>query len=218
MKLILLVILPLTPAQGERDSMLTKELDLNLICAMNTHVHADHVTGTGILKNLTNCKSVIAKISGAKADVLIKDGDKIDFGDQALEVRSTPGHTNGCLTFVDHASRLAFTGDALLIRACGRTDFQEGNPETLYDSVRNKILSLPEDYVLYPAHDYHGMGVTTVGEELKHNPRMTKSKEEFVQIMKNLGLTRPKLMDEAVPLNVMCGPSQLGESRQRMDQ
>ncbi|XP_015765005.1 PREDICTED: persulfide dioxygenase ETHE1 homolog, mitochondrial-like isoform X5 [Acropora digitifera] len=212
------VIIDPVDTQAERDAKLTKELDLNLNDLLNTHVHADHVTGTGILKNLTNCKSVIAKISGAKADVLIKDGDKIDFGDQALEVRSTPGHTNGCLTFVDHASRLAFTGDALLIRACGRTDFQEGNPETLYDSVRNKILSLPEDYVLYPAHDYHGMGVTTVGEELKHNPRMTKSKEEFVQIMKNLGLTRPKLMDEAVPLNVMCGPSQLGESRQRMDQ
>ncbi|KAK2568353.1 Persulfide dioxygenase ETHE1-like protein [Acropora cervicornis] len=174
------VIIDPVDTQAERDAKLTKELDLNLIYAMNTHVHADHVTGTGILKNLTNCKSVIAKISGAKAD--------------ALEVRSTPGHTNGCVTFVDHASRLAFTGDALLIRACGRTDFQEGNPETLYDSVRNKILSLPEDYVLYPAHDYHGMGVTTVGEELKHNPRMTKSKEEFVQIMKNLGLTRPKLM------------------------
>jgi len=176
------------------------------------------VTGTGILKNLTGCKSVISKISGAKADVYIKDGDAIDFGEQALEVRSTPGHTNGCLTYVDHINRAAFTGDALLIRACGRTDFQEGSPETLYDSVRSKILSLPEDYLLYPAHDYHGVSVTTVGEELKHNPRLTKSKEDFVQIMKNLGLAKPKKMDEAVPINIMCGPSQLGESKQRMDQ
>ncbi|XP_068706301.1 persulfide dioxygenase ETHE1, mitochondrial-like [Montipora capricornis] len=212
------VIIDPVDTQAGRDAQLAKELDLNLIYAMNTHVHADHVTGTGILKNLTNCKSVIARISGAKADVLINDGDTIDFGDQALEVRSTPGHTNGCVTYVDHANRVAFTGDALLIRACGRTDFQEGNPETLYDSVRNKILSLPEDYMLYPAHDYHGLDVTTVGEELKYNPRLTKSKEEFVQIMKSLGLTKPKLIDEALPLNVMCGPSQLGESRQRMDQ
>lgn len=212
------VIIDPVDTQAERDVQITKELDLNLIYAMNTHVHADHVTGTGILKNLTGCKSVISKISGAKADVLIKDGDTIDFGDQALEVRSTPGHTNGCVTYVNHTSRAAFTGDALLIRACGRTDFQEGNPETLYDAVRNKIFSLPEDYMLYPAHDYRGLTVSTVGEELKHNPRLTKSKEEFVTIMTNLGLVKPKKMDEAVPLNVMCGPSQLGESKQRMDQ
>jgi len=175
------------------------------------------VTGTGILKNLTGCKSVISKISGASADVFINDGEKIDFGDQALEVRSTPGHTNGCVTYVSHPERMAFTGDALLIRACGRTDFQEGNPETLYDSVRSKILSLPEDYLLYPAHDYYGETTTSVGEELKYNPRLTKSKKEFVQIMESLGLTRPAKMDVAVPLNVMCGPSQLGESKQRMD-
>jgi len=212
------VIIDPVDTQAERDVRITKELDLNLIYAMNTHVHADHVTGTGILKTLTGCKSVISKISGAKADVCVKDGDTIDFGELALEVRSTPGHTNGCLTYVDHINRAAFTGDALLIRACGRTDFQEGNPETLYDSVRSKILSLPEDYLLYPAHDYHGVSVTTVGEELKHNPRLTKSKEEFVQIMKNLGLAKPKKMDEAVPINIMCGPSQLGESKQRMDQ
>lgn len=123
----------------------------------------------------------------------------------------------GCVTYVDHAGRMAFTGDALLIRACGRTDFQEGNPETLYESVRNQILSLPEDYMLYPAHDYHGVTTTTVGEELKYNPRLTKSKKEFVEIMEQLGLTRPAKMDEAVPINVMCGPSQLGESHQRMD-
>ncbi|KAL9978361.1 hypothetical protein ACROYT_G015862 [Oculina patagonica] len=211
------VIIDPVDTQAERDMKIAKELDLKLIYAMNTHVHADHVTGTGILKNLTGCKSVISKISGAKADVFVNDGEKIEFGDQELEVRSTPGHTNGCVTYVNHADRMAFTGDALLIRACGRTDFQEGNPETLYDSVRSKILSLPEDYFLYPAHDYNGMTATTVGEELRHNPRLTKSKEEFVQIMENLGLARPKKMDEAVPWNVMCGPSQLGESQQRMD-
>lgn len=211
------VLIDPVDTQAERDIRITKEMDLKLIYAMNTHVHADHVTGTGILKNLTGCKSVISRISGAKADVFVNNGDKIDFGDQVLEVRSTPGHTNGCVTYVDHAGRMAFTGDALLIRACGRTDFQEGNPETLYESVRNQILSLPEDYMLYPAHDYHGVTTTTVGEELKYNPRLNKSKKEFVEIMEQLGLTRPAKMDEAVPINVMCGPSQLGESHQRMD-
>lgn len=211
------VLIDPVDTQVERDIRVTKELDLKLIYAMNTHVHADHVTGTGILKNLTGCKSVISKISGAMADVFVNNGDQINFGDQVLEVRSTPGHTNGCVTYVDHTGRMAFTGDALLIRACGRTDFQEGNPETLYDSVRNQILSLPEDYMLYPAHDYNGVTTTTVGEELKYNPRLTKSKKEFMEIMEQLGLTRPARMDKAVPLNVMCGPSQLGESRQRMD-
>lgn len=212
------VIIDPVDTQAERDVRILKELDLKLIYAMNTHVHADHVTGTGILKSLTGCKSVISKLSGAKADVFVHEGDTVDFGDQALDVRSTPGHTDGCLTYVDHINRAAFTGDALLIRACGRTDFQQGSPEKLYDSVTSKILSLPEDYLLYPAHDYHGMTVSTVAEELRHNPRLTKSKEEFVEIMKSLGLTKPKKMDEAVPLNIMCGPSQLGESQQRMDQ
>lgn len=212
------VIIDPVDTQAERDVRILKELDLKLIYAMNTHVHADHVTGTGILKSLTGCKSVISKLSGAKADVFVHEGDTVDFGDQALDVRSTPGHTDGCLTYVDHINRAAFTGDALLIRACGRTDFQQGSPEKLYDSVTRKILSLPEDYLLYPAHDYHGMTVSTVAEELRHNPRLTKSKEEFVEIMKSLGLTKPKKMDEAVPLNIMCGPSQLGESQQRMDQ
>lgn len=212
------VIIDPVDTQAERDVRILKELDLKLIYAMNTHVHADHVTGTGILKSLTGCKSVISKLSGAKADVFVHEGDTVDFGDQALDVRSTPGHTDGCLTYVDHINRAAFTGDALLIRACGRTDFQQGSPEKLYDSVTSKILSLPEDYLLYPAHDYHGMTVSTVAEELRHNPRLTKSKEEFVEIMKSLGLTKPKKMEEAVPLNIMCGPSQLGESQQRMDQ
>ncbi|KAL9978362.1 hypothetical protein ACROYT_G015863 [Oculina patagonica] len=207
------VIIDPVDITAERDMMVAKEMDLKLIYAMNTHVHADHVTGTGILKNLTGCKSVISKISGAKADVFVNDGEKIEFGDQELEVRSTPGHTNGCVTYVNHADRMAFTGDALLIRACGRTDFPQGNPETMYDSIRSKILTLPEDYFLYPAHDYHGFTTTTVGEELKYNPRLTKSKKEFVQIMDSLGLTKPAKMDEAIPWNLMCGPSQLGQQR-----
>lgn len=120
-------------------------------------MHADHITGTGRLKKLIpELKSVISGQSGAKADVFIDDGDKIKFGSHELEVRATPGHTNGCVTYVSHKEKLAFCGDAVLIRGCGRTDFQEGSPEKLYDSVWGKIFSLGEDYTLYPAHDYKG--------------------------------------------------------------
>ncbi|XP_031550199.1 persulfide dioxygenase ETHE1, mitochondrial-like [Actinia tenebrosa] len=212
------VIIDPVDTQVQRDSRLINEMELKLIYAVNTHVHADHITGTGMLKQLTRCKSMISKESGAIADVLLSDGDDIRFGEQSLEARSTPGHTNGCMTFVSHANKMAFTGDALLIRACGRTDFQEGSPERLYDSVTKKILFLPEDFILYPAHDYKGLTSTSVEEELKHNPRLTKSKEEFVKIMENLGLTKPKRIDEAVPVNLMCGPSQLGKYHERMDE
>lgn len=199
--------------QVERDLKLLKELDLTLKYAVNTHCHADHVTGSGILKTMTACKSMIGKNAGAAADILLDDGDKITYGDSSIEAISTPGHTNGCFSYVHHQERFALTGDALLIRACGRTDFQEGNPRTLYQSVHSKLLSLPDDFLLFPAHDYKGHAVTTVYEEKKFNPRLTKSEEEFVEIMKNLGLAYPKKIDVALPWNVKCGPSQLGEAR-----
>lgn len=196
----------------ERDLKFIQELGLQLKFALNTHCHADHITGSGILKSLVACKSMISLHAGAKADVLLCDGDMIKFGEQILEARSTPGHTNGCMTFIDAFNRRAFTGDALLIRACGRTDFQQGDPSMLYDSVQGRILSLPKDFLLYPAHDYKGCSVTSVEEEQLYNPRLTKSKEEFVKIMENLGLARPKKIDEALPWNIMCGPSQLGQA------
>uniref|UniRef100_A0A7M5WW70 Persulfide dioxygenase ETHE1, mitochondrial n=1 Tax=Clytia hemisphaerica TaxID=252671 RepID=A0A7M5WW70_9CNID len=199
--------------QVERDLKLMEELKLDLKYAINTHCHADHITSTGILKNKTNCKSMISLNSGAKADILLNDGDRISYGDREIECISTPGHTDGCMTLVNYEERIAMTGDTLLIRACGRTDFQQGDPEMLYESVHSKIFLLPEDFHLYPAHDYKGHHVTTVAEEKSLNPRLTKTKEEFVQLMKNLGLAYPKKIDEAVPWNMKCGPSQLGQLR-----
>ncbi|XP_065430097.1 persulfide dioxygenase ETHE1, mitochondrial isoform X2 [Chrysemys picta bellii] len=124
---------------------------------------------------------------------------------QALEARSTPGHTDGCLTYVLSDRTMAFTGDALLIRGCGRTDFQQGSPETLYRSVHEKIFTLPGDCLIYPAHDYTGQTVSTVEEERTLNPRLTQSCEAFVQLMNNLNLPQPKKIDIAVPANLKCG-------------
>lgn len=202
--------------QVERDLKLLEELKLDLRYALNTHCHADHITGTGILKTLVNCSSMISEQSGAQADIYLNDGDEIKYGEQKLEVVSTPGHTDGCTTFVNHSERFAMTGDTLLIRACGRTDFQQGDPRMLYDSVHQRIFTLPEDFSLFPAHDYKGHHITTVGEEKSLNPRLTKNKEDFVELMENLGLAYPKKIDEAVPWNMKCGPSQLGQSL-RMD-
>ena len=191
---------------AERDAQLIKDLGLTLKYAMNTHMHADHVTGTGLLKKLIpGSKSLISKNSGAQADIYVVEGEDVTFGQHCLEVRSTPGHTNGCVTYVCHQQGLAFTGDALLIRGCGRTDFQEGNSKTLYESVHNKILSLPENFRLFPAHDYKGQTSTTVAEEKEFNPRLTKSCEEFVKIMENLNLPYPKMIDVALPANKVCG-------------
>ena len=143
---------------AERDVQTAKDLGLTLKYCMNTHMHADHITGTGLLKKLVpDIKSVIAKHSGANADVHVEHGSIINFGKHQLEVASTPGHTSGCVTYICKSQSCAFTGDTVLIRGCGRTDFQEGNPNTLYDSVWNNIFSLPEDYRLFPAHDCKGL-------------------------------------------------------------
>ncbi|KAF4519519.1 hypothetical protein B566_EDAN010704 [Ephemera danica] len=191
---------------AERDAKMITELGFTLKYAMNTHMHADHITGSGKLKSLLpGCKSLISKASGAQADVHVEDGDMVQFGRHELEVRATPGHTNGCVTYVIKEQGLAFTGDALLIRGCGRTDFQEGNPKTLYNSVHTRILSLPENFKLLPAHDYKGLTETTVEEEKKYNPRLTKTLEEFVNIMDNLNLPYPKKIDVSVPANRVCG-------------
>ncbi|CAK9151764.1 unnamed protein product [Ilex paraguariensis] len=174
----------------DRDLALVKDLGLKLIYAINTHVHADHVTGTGLIKTkVPGVKSIISKASDAKADLVVEPGDKICFGDLFLEVRATPGHTLGCVTYVtgDGPSqpqpRMAFTGDALLIRGCGRTDFQGGSSQQLYKSVHSQIFTLPKDTLVYPAHDYKGFTVSTVGEEMLFNARLTKDEEAFKNIM-----------------------------------
>ncbi|CAH1425752.1 unnamed protein product [Lactuca virosa] len=196
----------------ERDLSLVKDLGLKLVYAINTHVHADHVTGSGLIKTkVPGVKSIISKASKASADILVEAGDKIQFGDLYLEVRATPGHTVGCVTYVtgDGADqpqpRMAFTGDAVLIRGCGRTDFQGGSSQQLYESVHSQIFTLPEDTFIYPAHDYKGFTVSTVGEEMLYNPRLTKDEETFKSIMENLKLSYPKMIDVAVPANMVCG-------------
>ena len=192
----------------ERDLQMLEDLGLKLRYILETHVHADHVTSAGRLREKTGAKVVISKASGAEgADVYVEDGDVIHYGKCAMEVRSTPGHTNGCLTFVTADRSRAFTGDALLIRGSGRTDFQQGDSKELYHSVHDKIFSLPDETELYPGHDYKGRTMTTVGEERALNPRLggDRSEAEFADIMANLKLGQPKKMAVAVPANLKLG-------------
>ncbi len=192
----------------DRDLALLRELDLRLTHALDTHVHADHVTALGTLRDKTGCKTVLSERAGVGwADVFVKDGDRIRFGAHELEVRETPGHTSGCISFVTGDRTMAFTGDALLIRGSGRTDFQQGDARTLYRSVHEKLFSLPDGCLLYPGHDYKGRTASSVGEEKKHNPRLGggKSVEDFVEIMSKLQLAYPKKIDVAVPANLRWG-------------
>mmetsp|Transcript_23588 Transcript_23588/g.74071 ORF Transcript_23588/g.74071 Transcript_23588/m.74071 type:complete len:262 (-) Transcript_23588:1489-2274(-) len=192
----------------ERDLGIVEELGLRLVCAVNTHAHADHVTGTAAIKDaLPDCKSAIGAPSGARADVKFEHGESIAFGSRALTARSTPGHTAGCMSLVLDDESMVFTGDTLLIRGCGRTDFQGGSAETLFASVNSQIFSLPDTTLLYPAHDYQGRTVTTVGEEKRFNPRLKTGTtvEDFTAIMDGLNLAYPKKIDVAVPLNMNCG-------------
>lgn len=190
----------------QRDLNLMKELNLKLKYAVNTHVHADHITGSGLIKkSQQDVKSVISKNSQATADIYVDDKDVLKVGEMEFECLFTPGHTNGCITIINHHDSFALTGDALLIRGCGRTDFQEGSSGKLYSSVKSKILSLPSHYKLYPAHDYKGMFMTTVEEENLYNPRFSKSLEDFTTLMNNLNLAPPKKINEAVPMNLKCG-------------
>ncbi|MFT4623216.1 MAG: sulfur dioxygenase [Myxococcota bacterium] len=195
----------------ERDAQLLTEWGLTLTHILETHMHADHVTGGGLLRERTGAKTVVGANAGADcADVKADHGHRVRFGRHALEVRETPGHTSGCVTFVEHDAGMAFTGDALLVRGCGRTDFQQGSATTLYASVHEQILSLPDATRLFPAHDYKGRTMTTVAEEKSHNPRLggDRTVEEFVEIMDNLGLADPKMLHIAVPANLACGERQ----------
>jgi glyoxylase-like metal-dependent hydrolase (beta-lactamase superfamily II)/rhodanese-related sulfurtransferase len=194
--------------QFERDRALVRELGLTLRCTLDTHVHADHVTGAWRLHEALGARIVISKRGGAEgADVYVDHGDTVGCGAVALEVRATPGHTNGCVTYVTRDHRLAFTGDALLIRGAGRTDFQQGDAHALYRSITEQIFTLPDECLLYPAHDYAGRTVTTVAEEKRWNPRVGGEANEgdFVGYMQNLGLPHPKQIDHAVPANLRCG-------------
>jgi glyoxylase-like metal-dependent hydrolase (beta-lactamase superfamily II)/rhodanese-related sulfurtransferase len=194
--------------QVGRDCALIRELGVTLLYTLETHVHADHVTGAWLLRQRLGSKIALAATSGAEgADLHLKDCDRVAFGRRSLEARATPGHTNGCMTYVLDDETRAFTGDALLIRGCGRTDFQQGDPRALYRSVHARIFSLPENCLLYPAHDYRGLMQTSVGEERRHNPRLggELAEDDFVGYMRNLGLPHPKQIDVAVPANLKCG-------------
>ncbi len=191
-----------------RDAALLEELGLKLLWTLETHVHADHVTGASLLRRRFGSRIALSKDSGAEgADRRLADGESVHFGKRSLEVHATPGHTGGCLSYVLDDHSMAFTGDALLIRGCGRTDFQEGDARRLFRSVREKIFSLPDPCLIYPAHDYRGLTSSSVAEERMYNPRLAESigEGDFVGYMTHLGLPHPKLMAVAVPANLRCG-------------
>ena len=192
--------------QFDRDSKLIKDLGLSLKYAIETHVHADHITSAGHLRDAFGARVVLHEASGsACADVLLKDGETVQVGDIEIKALHTPGHTNADTSYlVDGA---VFTGDALLIGGCGRTDFQAGDAAQLYESITTKLFTLPNDTVVYPGHDYRGLTASTIGEEKAHNARLGqgKSKDEFIEIMDNLNLPNPARIDVAVPGNMVCG-------------
>jgi glyoxylase-like metal-dependent hydrolase (beta-lactamase superfamily II) len=195
----------------DRDLELIAQLELRLLLALETHVHADHVTAAGLLRQRLGCRIGISARAGVHgADLQLADGAEIRFGDHALELRATPGHTIGCGTYVCHAEGMAFTGDALLVRGCGRTDFQGGSASSLYRSVRERIFDLPPATRLYPAHDYRGHTLTTVAEERRFNARLAdgRSEADFVALMGRLKLAYPKRIDESVPANLCAGITQ----------
>ena len=205
---------------ARRDAALVEELGLKLAWTLETHVHADHVTSASLLKRRFGSKIALSKDSRAEgADRFLGDGDLVAFGKRSLEVLATPGHTGGCLSYVLDDRSIAFTGDALLIRGCGRTDFQEGDPHRLFRSVRDKLFSLPDACLLYPAHDYRGLTSSSVAEERMYNPRLAETivEEDFVGYMTNLGLPHPKLMAVAVPANLRCGRPEHEDSTREAD-
>ncbi|MCB9726862.1 MAG: MBL fold metallo-hydrolase [Deltaproteobacteria bacterium] len=204
------VIIDPVREQVERDAQLIEELGLNLRYSLETHVHADHVTGSGALRERFGAQTVVSVRGGADcADIKADQGTRLEFGAFAVETYATPGHTPGCLTYVvrDGDEVLAFTGDALLVRGCGRTDFQQGSAHALYHSVTDKIFTLPDHTRIYPGHDYRGRTASTVAEEKQFNPRLRvgTTEDRFVAIMTDLKLADPRLMDVAVPANLACG-------------
>ena len=194
--------------QVRRDSALLRELGLHLVATLETHVHADHVTGAWLLRQRCGSRIVLSAAAAATgADVQLHDGDTVAFGRRHLQARATPGHTDGCMSFVLDDQSMAFTGDSLLIRGCGRTDFQQGSAVRLYRSVHEKIFTLPATCLLYPGHDYKGQTVTSVAEERRYNPRLggDSNETDFAGYMDALGLPHPKLLAVAVPANLRCG-------------
>jgi glyoxylase-like metal-dependent hydrolase (beta-lactamase superfamily II)/rhodanese-related sulfurtransferase len=192
----------------DRYLQLMRELDVKLVKAVDTHLHADHVTGLGALRDRTHCITVMGEQT--KADVVsmrLAEGEKLTVDGVCLDVLYTPGHTDDSYSYLMRDR--VFTGDTLLIRGTGRTDFQNGDPRAQYDSIFNKLLRLPEDTMVFPAHDYKGETVSTIGEEKAFNPRLqVKSVDQYAEVMNNLNLPNPKMMDVAVPANMKVGLAQ----------
>ena len=184
---------------------LIRELGLKLVYAIDTHVHADHVTALGQLRDSSDCTTIMGEQSGAECvNRKVKDGELIRIEGLELRAMYTPGHTDDSYCFV--MNDRVFTGDTLLIRGTGRTDFQNGDARDQYRSLFEKVLRLPNNTLVYPGHDYKGWTVSTIGEEKAHNPRLqVKSQDEYVELMSNLKLPNPKMMDIAVPANLACG-------------
>nr|BFD67690.1 hypothetical protein HAGR004_27120 [Bdellovibrio sp. HAGR004] len=190
----------------DRDLKLIEELGLRLMYVLDTHIHADHITGAGEIRRRTGVQTAVSKDAQVGCvDIPLEDGQELFLGDKKIHVLATPGHTNTCMTYVFEGR--AFTGDALLIRGCGRTDFQQGSSEKLYESVTGKLFQLPDQTIVYPGHDYRGMTSSTIGTEKMHNPRLNEriSKAQFQQIMSDLKLANPRKIHEAVPANMACG-------------
>lgn len=196
----------------ERDLQFIRELEINLVYLLETHVHADHVTGASKIRKALDGKPKIGVSAAAKlecCDVHLKEGQKLNFGKHEIQVIATPGHTDSCLSYL--IGDRVFTGDALLIHGCGRTDFQQGSATKLYNSVTKKLFELPDNIRVYPAHDYQGRCASTIGLEKKYNLRLGsgKSLEDFTKIMDELNLAKPKKIDIAVPANMKCGQQSL---------
>ncbi len=201
------VLIDSVDTQVSRDILLLDELGLCLTTCLETHIHADHITGAGSLRERLGCKTAISQHAEVEcADIKLADGDVIMMGDITIKVIETPGHTNTCLSF--QTQDKVFTGDSLLIRGCGRTDFQSGDAGVLFDSINEKLLSLPGDVHVYPGHDYRGMSVSTIQEEKLFSPRLQLNRTQFIEHMKGLNLADPKKMDVAIPANLSCGRNQ----------
>jgi sulfur dioxygenase len=198
----------------DRYLQLARELDLKLVKAVDTHLHADHITGLGALRDRTHCITVMGEQSHADVvSMRVAEGDRVEVDGVRLDVLYTPGHTDDSYSF--RMADRVFTGDTLLIRGTGRTDFQNGDPRAQYDSIFNKLLKLPDATLVYPAHDYKGDTVSTIGEEKLFNPRLrVKSMDEYAELMNNLKLPNPKMMDVAVPANMHVGLHQEEVARQ----
>jgi len=192
--------------QLTRDLNMIEQLGVELLYAIETHVHADHISSAGLIRQKTGAQIVYSKAANVKSiDIELNGGEQLPLGKHQIKAISTPGHTCGCMSY--YVEGAVFTGDTLLIRGCGRTDFQQGSAEILYHSVTEKLFYLPDDTLVYPGHDYNGNTCSTIGEEKQWNPRLGKQKSlaDFIDIMDNLNLALPKKINEAVPENEACG-------------